>query len=120
MKGLKRIIDKGLFYLVIVLGVAGILFSIGYLEHEEEIERYSVGCEVTQMAYAEESVSRSHSKPVYKMGVRNDDFATTLNITGEQFAQFVVGDVVEVEVRVIEFTGGERIYEYKLLGEVIK
>ena len=120
MKDLKGTIGKGLFYLVVVLGIAGILFSIGYLEHEEEVERYSVGCEVTQMAYAEESISRSHSKPVYKMGVRNDDFATTLNITGEQFAQFVVGDVVEVEVRVIEFTGGERIYEYKLLGEVIE
>lgn len=120
MESLKRIIGKGLFYLVIVLGVAGILFSIGYLEHEEEIERYSVGCEVTQMAYAEESVSRSRSKPVYKMGVRNDDFATTLNVTGEQFAQFVVGDIVEVEVRVVELFGGERIREYKLLGEVVE
>lgn len=120
MKDLKGTIGKGLFYLVVVLGIAGILFSIGYLGHEEEVERYSVGCEVTQMAYTEENISRSHSKPVYKMGVRNDDFATTLNITGEQFAQFVVGDVVEVEVRVVEFTGGERIYEYKLLGEVIE
>lgn len=116
MKGLKRIIGN----LVIVLGVAGILFSIEYLEHKEEVERYSVGCEVTQMAYAEKSVTRSDSKPVYKMGVRNDDFATTLNVTGEQFAQFVVGDVVEVEVRVVELFGGERIREYKLLGEVIE
>lgn len=120
MKGLKGTIGKGLFYLVVVLGIAGILFSIGYLEHEEEVERYSVGCEVSQMAYAEESISRSDSKPVYKMGVRNDDFATTLDVTGEQFAQFVVGDVVEVEVRVVELFGGERIREYKLLGEVIK
>jgi hypothetical protein len=120
MKGLKEIMREILPYLVVVLLFVSFVLFIGYSEHEEEIERYSVGCEVTQMAYAEESVSRSHSKPVYKMGVRNDDFATTLNVTGEQFAQFVVGDVVEVEVRVIEFTGGERIYEYKLLGEVIE
>lgn len=85
-----------------------------------EVEIYSVGCEVSQMAYAEETVSRSSSKPVYKMGVRNDDFAVTLDITSNQFAQFAVGDVVEVEVTVMENAFGELYNTYRLLGPVIE
>ena len=80
----------------------------------EEVEVFSVGCEVSQMVYAE--VSRSTSRPVYKMGVRNDEFAVVLDITDAQFAKYVVGDIVEVEVRVYESGLGTFTYEYKLLG----
>ena len=83
---------------------------------QTEVEVYSVGCEVSQMAYAEEQISRSQSKPVYKMGVRNDDFATTLDITSNQFAQFAIGDIVEVEVTVMENAFGELYNTYRLLG----
>ena len=97
-----------------------ILFMIFVCIGQTEVEIYSVGCEVTQMAYAEETVSRSQSRPVYKMGVRNDDFATTLDITSNQFAQFAVGDIVEVEVTVMEDAFGELYNTYKLLGPVIE
>lgn len=82
----------------------------------EEVEVFSVGCEVSQMVYAEEMVSRSTSRPVYKMGIRNDEFAAVLDITDTQFAKYVVGDIVEVEVRVYESGLGTLTYEYKLLG----
>lgn len=86
-----------------------------------EVEIYSVGCEISQMAYAEEQVSRTNTKPVYKMGVRCDDFATIFEITAEQFAQYIVGEIVEVEVTVeasslMDF----QKQECKLLGPVIE
>ena len=105
------------FMTVMCIFVIGLLcFLIFVTVNQTEVEIYSVGCEVTQMAYAEETVSRSQSKPVYKMGVRNDDFATTLDVTSDQFAQFMIGDVVEVEVIVMENAFGELYNTYRLLG----
>jgi hypothetical protein len=103
-----------------ILLVGLICFMIFVSVNQTEVEIYSVGCEVSQMAYAEETVSRTQSKPVYKMGVRNDDFAVTLDITSNQFAQFAVGDIVEVEVTVMENAFGELYNTYKLLGPVIE
>ena len=86
---------------------------------EVEIESYSVGCEVSQMEY-EETKTFFSTKSHYKMSVRNDDFATTLDITADQFAEFVVGDIVEVEVRIYEnIYNKERWCEYVLLSKVI-
>jgi hypothetical protein len=49
--------------------------------------------------------------------VRNDEFATTLVITNEQFARYTVGEIVEVEVTVWERNNnGEISYTYKLIG----
>ena len=106
-----------LFMIVMCLLVVGLLvFLIFVSVNQTEIEIYSVGCEVSQMAYAEETVSRTQSRPVYKMGVRNDDFATTLDVTSDQFAQFMVGDIVEVEVTVMKNAFGGLYNTYKLLG----
>ena len=106
----------GIAILIIVTAFALMMYDYYCAEHTEVIQTYSVGCEVSQLAYAEETVSRSSSRPVYKMGVRCDDFATVLDITSSQFAQFVVGDIVEVEVTEIEIVNGDIVYEYKLLG----
>ena len=103
-----------------ILIVGLLIFGVFLGCNQTEVEIYSVGCEVSQMAYAEETVSRSSSRPVYKMGVRNDDFATTLDITSNQFAQFAVGDIVEVEVTVMENAFGELYNTYRLLGPVIE
>ena len=102
--------------LSIVTVIAFAVFAIYCVEGAEVVEIYSVGCEVSQLAYAEETVSRHSSRPVFKMGVRCDDFATTLDITSTQFAQFVIGDIVEVEVTEIETIDGSIIYRYQLLG----
>lgn len=109
------------FMIAMCILIVGLLaFGVFLGCNQTEVEIYSVGCEVSQMAYAEETVSRSQSKPVYKMGVRNDDFAVTLDITSNQFAQFAVGDIVEVEVTVMENAFGELYNTYRLLGPVIE
>ena len=102
--------------ILIVLVIGGLAVGVFATMTKVEVEVYTVGAEVSQMAYAEESVSRSSSRPVYKMGVRNDEFAYTFDITDTQFAKYAVGDVVEVEVTIWEYFDGEFVYEYKLIG----
>ena len=115
---MKRRID--FVSVMATLIIVAVFAFMGYvcvcIEKAEVVQTYSIGCEVSQLAYAEETVGRSSSRPVYKMGVRCDDFATTLNITSSQFAQFMVGDIVEIEVTEIETVHGDIVYEYKLLG----
>lgn len=105
---------------ILVLIVLGLLFFGGCAIYNEctkvEVETYTVGCEVSQMAYAEETISRSSSKPVFKMGVRNDDFACTFDISDAEFAKYAVGDVVDVEVTVWELHDGSLHQTYKLVG----
>ena len=63
-------LSDGIAILVIV-AVFAFMVYIGYCAEEAEVvQTYSVGCEVSQLAYAEETVSRFSSRPVYKMGVR--------------------------------------------------
>ena len=102
--------------ILIVLVIGGLAVGVFATMTRVEVEVYTVGAEVSQMAYAEEAVSRSQSRPVYKMGVRNDEFAHTFDITDTQFAKYAVGDVVEVEVTIWEYFDGEFVYEYKLIG----
>ena len=106
----------GVIILLIIALVVSLTWVAIYHGSRVEVETYTVGCEVSQMAYAEEQISRTSSRPVYKMGVRNDDFAATFDITDAQFAQYAIGDVVEVEVIVYEYRDGMRQNEYKLIG----
>ena len=102
--------------ILIVLVIGGLVVGVFATMTRVEVEVYTVGAEVSQMAYAEEAVSRSQSRPAYKMGVRNDEFAYTFDITDTQFAKYAVGDVVEVEVTIWEYFDGELSCEYKLIG----
>lgn len=105
-----------IFALLFVFIACTGLYAGFYEGTKVEIETYTTGCEVTQMAYAEETTGRSSSRPSYKMGVRNDDFATTFDVTDAQFAKYAIGDVVEVEVIVYEYRDGMHRNEYKLIG----
>lgn len=105
-----------IFFSALLIFLTAVFCGICYDELKTEtVETYIVGCEVSQMAYAEEATGRSTTRPVYKMGVRNDDFAVILEINDRQFAQYVVGDVVEIEVTVIETGMGTIKYEYKII-----
>ena len=111
--------------IIIVIIVCALISSLIYAYVIEasmyEVEIYSVGCEVSQMVYAEKLIGKSKTEPVYKMGVRCDDFSAVLEITAEQFAQYVVGEIVEVEITIkaSSLTDCQK-QEYKLLGSVIE
>jgi hypothetical protein len=103
-----------LVFALFLLGIAGV---VAYQEiTKTEVETYTVGCEVTKTAYAEETTGPRSSRPSYKMGVRCDDFATTFEITGDQYAQYNENDIVEVEVTVWEYSDGTLKNTYKLIG----
>jgi hypothetical protein len=111
-------IEIGLCALLALILLALLVFfcvSLYDVLSVEEVETYSIGCEISQMAYAEEAVSRSNSEPNYKMGVRNDDFSATIDISAEQFAKYTIGEIVEVEVTVSEHFDGRITYTYKLI-----
>lgn len=120
MKWFKTIVST-----IMVIGMCAVLSFLIWAFIAEmsmyEVETYSVGCEVSQMAYAEEQVNWSETRPAYKMGVRCDDFSTVFEITAEQFAQYTVGEIVEVEVTIkaSDLMDRQR-QEYKLLGPVIE
>lgn len=115
---MRKSVAEIIFDTVVTLFVLFCMTVLGMLVADvattAEVESYTVGCEVTQLAYAEKSVSRTDSRAVYKMGVRNDDFATTIEVSSADFARYVVGDVVEVEVTVLANCFGERT-EYNLV-----
>lgn len=102
-------------FIIVMVTLFGVMIYAGVHECSKTVvETYTVGCEISQLAYAEETTGRSSSRPAYKMGVRNDNFATTFDITAEQFAMYVIGDVVEVEVTVYEYKDGTIKNEYRL------
>ncbi len=98
---------------VFLLGVAG--YAIYQEVTKTEVETYTIGCEVTKTAYAEEATGTRTSRPSYMMGVRCDDFSTTFEITGEQYARYNENDIVEVEVTVWEYSDGTLKNTYKLV-----
>ena len=106
---LLAVVIIGLF----LLGVAGVA---AYQEiTKTEVETHTVGCEVTKTAYAEETTGTLTSRPSYIMGVRCDDFSTTFEINGEQYAKYNENDIVEVEVTVWEYSDGTLKNTYKLV-----
>ena len=109
-----------LFMGLVILLVVAVLFAVGYGAYMETTktvaDTYTIECEVTQMAYAEEQISRSSSKPVYKMGVRNENFACTFDINATQFAQYAIGDTVQVKITIYRWADGSTHTDYKLIG----
>ena len=111
-----------IFYLVMfsLLALVGLVL-LGSLVHgliyegsKTEVASYTTTCEITQMVCTEEVVTNSSSKAVYRMGVKCDDFASTFQITDEQFALYAIGDDVEVVTTVFQYRDGKQIQEHKL------
>lgn len=118
MKNAKRVENYVYAVWLILLALLVIscpILSIAYEGSKTEVDTFTVECEITQLAYAEETVSKGSSRPAYKMGIRNDDFATTTDITADEFAKYSVGDVVTVEVRVYEYIDGSIKNTYKIV-----
>jgi predicted membrane protein len=105
--------DIMIIVFVILVIVAVVICIVA--DHKTEVETYTVHCEISQLVYAEEATGRSSSRPVYKMGVRCDEFATTIDIDSTDFARYTIGDLVEVEVTVWEYLNGKHTQTYKLV-----
>lgn len=98
------------FWYVIAIAwivVMAVLLSIVVLDIIDdytvtEIERYSVGMEIT---HAEEStyyIKNYGTQTTRTFYLRGDNKTIAVKVSGETFAQFTCGDWVEVEVQIIE------------------
>lgn len=63
--------------------------------HKTEVETYTVGCEVAMIDYDEKMKE-------CRFVVRNDDFVEVVTVDSDTFDEYKEGDIVEVEVRVME------------------
>lgn len=103
--------------LIFVVTIGVCIWDSNHQLAKTEVESYTVGCEITRIDYSEVAgISTSHHKSFYKMGVRCDDFATTLDITEEDFAKYTNNDIVEIQVIIYEYRDGKQVTEYTLLG----
>ena len=85
-----------------------------------EVERFSVGAEISHLdRVTYHNANTVETKTQYFVSVRNDDFSAEFEITSEQYANRVVGDIVEIEVTVWENEQGEISYTHKYLGDLL-
>lgn len=104
------------FIAIIAITLIGGMGYMGYYNHSKtEVESYIVGCEISHLSYSEQQISRSQSIPTYKMAVRNDDFAVTLDISATQYAKYDEDEIVDIEVRVFEYLDGYTETTYNLI-----
>lgn len=88
--------------LVVVALIGGCAFMFLQDSLMSEVERYSIGMEVT---HAEESAYYMRNQGVKvnrTFYLRGDDKAIAVSVGGETYARFTQGDWVEVEIRVME------------------
>lgn len=103
---MKKFLDNSLMVMLslVCIFLLGLLAWFAYLEITDklttyEVERYTVGAEVSHSDYTSYYKKNSGTITKYVIAVRNDDFSTVFNVSAETYAKYAVGDVVEVEVR---------------------
>ncbi len=110
-----------LFLLVILIIVGACIYAGVYEGTRTEVASYSIDAEVIHVVYAEEAISRSATQPTYKVAVRGADFAETIEITAQQFAEIEQHDIVEVKITEYEFLGDKhQEKEYEIVGVIQK
>ena len=94
--------------MVVLLVFAG--FGIADLMMVEEVETYSTGYEISHM-----ELSQRNSNIGF-ISVRNDEESATLTVDKDVYAGYTVGEVVEVETVVMEYTlSGDTYTEHRLV-----
>lgn len=103
---MKKFLDNSLMVMLslVCIFLLGLLAWFAYLGITDklttyEVERYTVGAEVSHSDYTSYYKKNSGTITKYVIAVRNDDFSTVFNVSAETYAKYAVGDVVEVEVR---------------------
>jgi NOL1/NOP2/fmu family ribosome biogenesis protein len=119
---MKKFFDNAfivMFVLVLVF-LLGCLAWVAYRDVTDklttyEVERYTVGAEVSHSDYTSYHKNNHGTITECVIAVRNDDFSTVFNVSAETYAKYVVGDVVEVEVREMA-SNYNNWFEYYLIG----
>jgi hypothetical protein len=108
-------IIKALFIILFIGFNVFVIYQVAQSTKNIEVQTYTVGAEISHLDKVEERAGFASSKTVYSMSIRNDDFATEFELTAEQYASYVVNDIVEVEVTEWETYGGKQVFTYELV-----
>jgi hypothetical protein len=119
---MKKFFDEVLMVVAVLATIflLGLLVWVAYRDVTDklttyEVERYTVGAEVSHSDYASYYKKNSGTITEYVLAVRNDDFSTVFNVSAETYAKYTVGDIVEVEVREMA-SNYNNWFEYYLIG----
>ncbi len=103
-------LTTALYIAVMVVLVVFSVFGIADLMMVEEVETYSTGYEISHM-----ELSQRNSNIGF-ISVRNDEESATLTVDKDVYAGYTVGEVVEVETVVMEYTlSGDTYTEHRLV-----
>ena len=78
------------------------LFGGCIVSTETEVETYTVGMEIIEKDFSSYYQKFEGVKTEYIINARGSGEAFVENVSSNVYAQYAVGDVVEVEVRVME------------------
>ena len=103
---MKKFFDNVLMVMAVLICVFLLGVMVWFTYHNVadklttyEVERYTVGAEVSHSDYTSYYQKNNGTITKYVIAVRNNDFSTVFNVSAETYAKYAVGDVVEVEVR---------------------
>lgn len=99
------------FYAVaITVLVVFVMLGFADLMMVEEVETYSTGYEISHMELSQ------RNNNIGFISVRNDEESATLTVDKDVYAGYTVGEVVEVETVVMEYTlSGDTYTEHRLV-----
>lgn len=98
----------GVGLIIIVIASLMLLLIVGSIS--KEVDRYETEAEIVHIDFAYAQYS-----PRYTMAVANDEVATTISITPEQYAKYKEGDIVTIEVITLKDIFGDVRNRYKLI-----
>lgn len=109
---------KIIYWITIVACLALCAFLIWgcIVSTETEVETYTVGMEIIEKDFSSYYQKFEGVKTEYIINARGSGEAFVENVSSNVYAQYAVGDVVEVEVRVMENRVGSFRKEFKILG----
>lgn len=99
-----------LYVMVMTVLVVFVGFSLVDKAMVEEVETYSAGYEISHMELSQ------RNSDIGFISVRNDEESATLTVDKDVYAGYTVGEVVEVETVVMEYTlSGDTYTEHRLV-----
>lgn len=103
-------LTTAVYIIVIAVMLVFSVFGIADLMMVEEVETYSTGYEISHMELSQ------RNNNIGFISVRNDEESATLTVDKDVYAGYTVGEVVEVETVVMEYTlSGDTYTEHRLV-----
>lgn len=103
--------NKAVKTIITVALILGAIYTVAFFLDSvfpREVETYTEGFEISHM-----EISKRHRNGMGYISARNDNHATIFLVDLDEYAKYVEGEVVEVEVREYEYRmdkGGETDY----------